>query len=106
MDLIHKLISISATLKIQMMTLEVKTGSSRHIWGAFRKEKKNELLAKTNSIIKDATERLLIYKDWKSEGTNSTDYRREIFRTNQHSTERLSLEERHRVQPQSWEREG
>lgn len=107
--MIHIFKSISATLKIQKWLCK-----SRHIHlptsGGLSEKKyiaasKNKKYNKSWKRAKNFTEGLLIYKEWNHEATDSRDYRREPFRTNQLSTKRLSLEERHCVQPQLWKRE-
>ena len=50
MDPIHIFIAISAILKIQIITLEVKTGSSCHIWGSFRRKKIKVAASKDEKI--------------------------------------------------------
>lgn len=105
--MIHIFKSISATLKIQKWLCK-----SRHILlptsGGLSEKKiaasKNKKYNKSWKRAKTFTEDLLIYKEWNREVTDSRDYRHEPFRTNQLSTKRLSLEERHCVQPQVWKR--
>lgn len=55
MDPIHIFIAISAILKIQIITLEVKTRSSCHIWGSFRKKKIKVAASKDEKIYNKKT---------------------------------------------------